>query len=186
MQRCCCCEDFRLWCSQNVVFQGAGSLAKSAAEREGGFSEFSYLQSLFLHSSGKFASKKTAKWTKTFYWKTSETLFQVFIWYAFLSKVLRITVSNPPSHITLWEESLASVCTGQASCRANVSNSIIQSGTCDACMDMTLNSSSSTGALLRTSNSSQSLWGEVCLGKCSLILKIKKIKHLRSLELAER
>lgn len=95
MQRCCCCEDFRLWCSQNVVFQGAGSLAKSAAEREGGFSEFSYLQSLFLHSSGKCSLQKrqpngprlsTEKQVRhffrslsdmPFYLKCSETRFQI-------------------------------------------------------------------------------------------------------------
>lgn len=75
----------------------------------------------------------------------------------FYLKCFRKAVWNPPSTPLCKKQCVVSASTGQASCRTKVSSCIIHSGTCDACMDMTLNSSYSTEPLCRTLNTS--LWG---------------------------
>lgn len=67
MQRYCCCEGFRLWCSPIVVFQGAGNLANSATEREKEVSQSFHISNLcFCIVQEKAHFKKASQWTKIF------------------------------------------------------------------------------------------------------------------------
>lgn len=114
-----------------------------------------FISSVFVpHSSGKYLLQKSQPMDQDFLLKNKWAIFSgLYLIRLFIQSASGILFQIHHLHITLWEESLVPASTSQASCRTKVSNSLMQSGICDACMNRTLNSSSSTEALLRISNS---------------------------------